>query len=136
RALDDAVRGLCVLDGDLPSSPAPEEHEGLEQFTWSRRHIESYLLVPAAIERAARSHDTRLRRLLDEELPDPGNEAAFRCFDAKRFLGPKGALAHLLGRPLRAGAIARALRADEIHPDVRALCTRIASGLGESELPG
>src|SRR4029453_5356301 len=39
------ARGLCVLDGDLPSAPAPEACEGLEYFTWSRRHIESYLLV-------------------------------------------------------------------------------------------
>lgn len=124
------AQGLCVLDADAPASPAPEPHEGLEVFTWRRRHIESYLLAPAAIERAARSHDTRLRRLLGDELPAPGDERALLSFDAKRFLGPKGALARVLGRVLPAGAIARSMREEEIHPEVRALCARIATGLG------
>ena len=43
--------GLCVLDRDDGRSlPGPEIDEpGLEFFTWGRRHIESYLLVPDAI---------------------------------------------------------------------------------------
>jgi hypothetical protein len=128
-----AVRGLCVLDGDVPSAPLPAACEGLEYFTWTRRHIESYLLVPAAIERAAGSRDTRLRRLLEAELPEPGDERALLSFDAKRFLGPKGPLARFLGRALAAGGIARAMRAEEIHGEVHALCERIAAGLGVRE---
>lgn len=137
RAGDGAVRGLCILDGDLPDAPPAEPGDGLEVFIWRRRHIESYLLVPAAILRAARSDDTRLRRLLEEELPDPRDERAWLAFDAKRFLGPKGPLARLLGRPLAPGWIARAMRADEIHEEVRALCTRLAAGLGvlEADVP-
>jgi hypothetical protein len=129
------ARGLCILDGDLPAAPAPPEAagEGLEVFTWRRRHIESYLLVPAAIERAARADDTRLRRLLEDELPPPRDEGAWLSFDAKRFLGPKGPLARQLGRTLAAGWIARAMRAEEIHEEVRALCARLAAGLGVLE---
>jgi hypothetical protein len=126
--------GLCVLDAD-GVAPAEIDHDRLEVFTWRRRHIESYLLVPTAIERAARTRDTRLRRILLEQLPAPGDERAFLTFDAKRFLGPKGPLARLLGRVLPAGAIARAMREEEIHPEVRALCERIAVGLGLGPLP-
>jgi hypothetical protein len=128
-----ALRGLCVLDGDLPSVPAPAACDGLEYFTWKRRHIESYLLVPAAIERAAGSRDARLRRLLELELPGPGDEHALLSFDAKRFLGPKGPLARFLGRALVAGGIARVMRVEEIHEEVRALCGQIAAGLGVRE---
>src|SRR5262245_58079194 len=80
RELAAPATGLCVLDAD-GVAPEAVEHDGLEVFTWCRRHIESYLLVPAAIERAARVRDTRLRRLLHEELPAPGNERAFLSYD-------------------------------------------------------
>jgi hypothetical protein len=125
-----AAQGLCVLDGDVPAPPPPLASEGLEYFTWSRRHIESYLLVPAAIERTARHRDARLRRLLEDELPAPGDEQALLSFDAKRFLGDKGPLARFLGRTLSPGGIARAMRAEEIHEEVRTLCARIGAGLG------
>ena len=129
----EAAQGLCVLDGDLPAAAPPPDSAGLEYFTWSRRHIESYLLVPAAIERTARPRDARLRRLLEDELPDPGDERALLSFDAKRFLGAKGPLARFLGRTLSPGGIARAMRAEEIHGEVRSLCARIAAGFGISE---
>jgi hypothetical protein len=136
RETQEGARGLCVLDGDVPAAPAPPAFAGLEYFTWSRRHIESYLLVPAAIERTARAGDLRLRRLLESELPDPGDEQALLSFDAKRFLGEKGPLARFLGRTLPPGGIARAMRAEEIHEEVRTLVGRIAAGLGvfESEI--
>jgi hypothetical protein len=133
RAEGGAATGLCILDGDLPAAPAEPPGDGLEVFTWRRRHIESYLLVPAAIERAARADDTRLRRLLDDELPHPADERALVSFDAKRFLGPKGPLARLLGRTLAPGWIARTMRADEIHEEARGVCGRIAAGLGVFE---
>lgn len=133
RAQGGSVRGLCILDSDLPALPVPEAGADLEVFTWRRRHIESYLLVPAAIERAARAGDTRLRRLLDDELPHPSDEGALRSFDAKRFLGPKGPLARFLGRTLAPGWIARSMRADEIDDEARGLCARIAAGLGVLE---
>ena len=125
-----AAQGLCVLDGDVPGVPPPPASAGLEYFTWSRRHIESYLLVPAAIERTARSRDARLRRLLESELPEASDEQALLSFDAKRFLGEKGPLARFLGRTLSPGGIARAMRAEEIQGEVRSLFERIAAGLG------
>jgi hypothetical protein len=129
-----AASGLCVLDAD-GQDPARIEHDGLQVVTWRRRHIESYLLVPAAIERAARTRDTRLRRILQEVLPPPGDERAFVAFDAKRFLRPKGPIARLLDRVLPAGAVARAMREEEIHPEVRTLFERIAAGLGLDRSP-
>jgi hypothetical protein len=130
RTLEPEARGLCVLDADVAPGPAPEAAEGLAYFTWRRRHIESYLLVPAAIERAARVRDTRLRRLLEDALPGPGDERAFARFDAKGFLGRKGPLARLLGRTLAAGGIARAMRLEELHPEVHALLDALAAGIG------
>jgi hypothetical protein len=125
-----AARGLCVLDGDTAAPPAPAAADGLAFFTWRRRHIESYLLVPDAIARASRTRDARLRRLLDEELPDPRDEDALASFDAKGFLGRKGPLARLLGRPLAPGGIARAMRLEELHGEVHALLDALAAGLG------
>lgn len=133
RETREGATGLCVLDGDLPAAPPPPAYAGLEYFTWSRRHIESYLLVPAAIERTARAGDLRLRRLLESELPQPGDEQALLSFDAKRFLGEKGPLARFLGRTLSPGGIARAMRAEEIPGEVRTLVARIAAGLGVFE---
>ena len=60
------ARALCVLDRDDGSEAAvPGGGEpGIEFFTWSRRHIESYLLVPEAIRRSLRlgDDDGRLER--------------------------------------------------------------------------
>ena len=49
-------RALCVLDRDDGATDPDEAgaEPGLEFFTWRRRHIESYLLVPSAIERTLR----------------------------------------------------------------------------------
>lgn len=124
------ARGVCVLDRDASEAPAPPPTPGLEFFTWRRRHIESYLLVPAAIERASRVRDARLRRLLGEELPDPSDERALAGFDAKRFLGRAGPLARFLGRTVAPGEIALAMRAQEAHVDVRSLLVLLAAGLG------
>jgi hypothetical protein len=133
------ARALCVLDRDDGSaSAAPlQEETGLEFFTWGRRHIESYLLVPGAIRRALnlREDDTRVERVLREHLPDGGDEDAYRDVDAKRLLGPNGALAHVLGQPLPLSRIARATREAELHTDVHALFDRLRTGLGIAAPP-
>ncbi|MCH2186194.1 hypothetical protein MK280_10005, partial [Myxococcota bacterium] len=49
---------------------------------------------------------------------------------AKRLLGIRGPLARDLGRALPAAEIARSMRPDEFHEDVRDLLYRIRSGLG------
>lgn len=133
------VRALCVLDADRERRPLPERaHEpGLEFFTWGRRHIESYLLVPAAICRAARvaPGESRLARWFERELPAPDDEEAFAELDAKGLFVHHGALQRLLGRPVRPAHVARAMRRDELHGDVHALLERLRAGLGLGE-PG
>ncbi len=121
-----AARALCVLDRDDGAQPdAGLEEPRLDFFTWSRRHIESYLLVPAAIQRVLGNGDGRVERVLREQLPMDIEEKAYRQVDAKRLLGPKGELARALGRPLPLSRIARATRESELHADVHALFARL-----------
>lgn len=128
-----AARGFCVLDRDDLPAPAAEPAlaPGLELFTWSRRHIESYLLVPEAILRSVGlpARDPRLRRLLAEHLPREGDEAAFRDLNAKALLRESGPLARALGRPISPGRLAREMDRREIHDDVLCLFSRLAGAL-------
>jgi hypothetical protein len=132
RQRESATRGICVLDRDGEETPEPASEPGLEFFTWGRRHIESYLLVPDAIRRGLgiRDHDGHFDRLMRAYLPALDDERALRDLDAKQLLGRKGPLARFLSRPVATGRIARAMRLEELHPDVRALFTRIQDGLG------
>jgi hypothetical protein len=132
RRHQSATRGLCVLDRDGDETPEPAFEPGLEFFTWGRRHIESYLLVPDAIRRGLRirDHDGHFDRLMRAHLPDLDDEEALRGLDAKQLLGRKGPLARVLSRPVAPGRIARAMRSEELHPDVRTLFARIQNGLG------
>jgi hypothetical protein len=121
------ARGLCVLDrdGGGASPPDPNGYD-LRFFTWSRRHIESYLLVPAAIRRALDlpAGDRRARRVeqvLLDLVPPSHDEDAWRALDAKRLLGDRGPLPQALGRALPLARIARATRETELHADVIAL---------------
>ena len=128
---DSGWRGLIVLDRDHHPEPeataaSPEDlagEPGLELFVWGLRHIESYLLVPSAIRRLAAGFEgvERLDSLIAAELGVDGQG------HAKRFLGTGGSLSEALGTDLRAGEIARAMRADELHADVRVLLTRIGA---------
>ena len=131
-----SLRALCILDRD-DHDGTPLHSGNLEFFTWSRRHIESYLLVPEALRRTlSGSKDVdRLERAVREHLPDPSDERAHREVNAKALLGRKGPLARVLGRPLPLARIARATRETELHPDVHSLFTRLRFELGEVE-PG
>jgi hypothetical protein len=139
RGAQAGARGLCVLDRDDGTGSQPPEgaEPGLEFFTWSRRHIESYLLVPDAIRRALGlpDDDARIGRVLREYLPPGADEHVLRDVDAKRLLGPNGALALSLGRPLPLSRIARFTREAELHADVHALFARLRTQLaaGPSE---
>jgi hypothetical protein len=125
-------RGLCVLDrdeGGVACSGSSLE-EGLDVFTWRRRHIESYLLVPDAIRRGLRiSPDEPRQRALRDLLPDPTDEVALGGFDAKRLLSRNGALAQAVGS-ITPGRIARTMRPEEFHPDVHALLSRLREAFG------
>ena len=121
------LQGLCVLDRDGGGEASAQGPEGLEVFPWSRRHIESYLLVSAAIQRSLRVRDpeARIARLLRRHLPSWEDERALRDFDAKRLLASHGPLARELGQPLVPGRIARLMRPEEQHADVAALIGRL-----------
>lgn len=126
--------GLCVLDRDDGRSLLASEVEepGLEFFTWGRRHIESYLLVPDAIRRALRlpPSDGRIELALRDQLPDDRDSAAWGALDAKRLLAPAGPLAQALGTKIPVGRVARATRANEMHEDVHAFFERLRVELG------
>ena len=126
RESQPAARALCVLDRDGGADAPPEEEPGLEFHVWGRRHIESYLLVPDAIRRSLRlpAQDTRLDRAFRGMLPPADDENAFQKLDAKRLLAPEGELARAVGRRVDAGRIARAMRPDELHPEVLSLLER------------
>ncbi len=131
------VRALCVLDRDDGSGAELSDAEpGLDIFTWTRRHIESYLLVPEALHRALGRDDDdgRLLRLLRRHLPDDGDEDAWREVDAKRLLGPGGLLPRTLGRRLDLAQIARVTRETELHRDVHALFARLRQEVQGVEL--
>jgi hypothetical protein len=134
-----AVRGLCVLDRDGHAGSAQDGiPEGLELFTWPRRHIESYLLVPSAIRRCMRMDvgDPRLHDLLDD-LPLGVCADALRDVDAKRLLVGKATLAKELGSALSPARIARCMNRSELHEDVLDLLARVQVAAGvRPECPG
>jgi len=132
RGRDADATGLCVLDRDAEGAPRPPavEEPGLEFFTWGRRHIESYLLVPAAIRRSLRlgDDDPRIERFFQRTMPR--DEAGLGAIDAKPLFAFQGELQRLLGRPVRPAQVARAMFAGEIHADVRALFARVRAAVG------
>ena len=150
RAVEDFARrggdsggwsGLVVLDRDHHAHSGSEEAlarelglsgegaAGLELFVWGQRHIESYLLVPAAIRRVLGddADDPRVEQALTKTR-DGESVAADRTANglhAKRVLGAGGSLSEALGQELRPGAIARAMRREDLHDDVHDLFGRI-----------
>lgn len=134
----ETTRGLCVLDCDDENVPVPPAEDGLEFFTWTRRHIESYVLVPAAIERVLglRPDDRRIERLLAAHLPEPRDAVSWRQLDAKQLLGRQGELSQVLGKSIPLARIARATREEELHTDVIDLFARLRDGLGPAPARG
>ncbi len=129
----DGLRALCLLDRDQGDHDLRGcQRDGLEFHVWPRRHIESYLLVPAAIARSLRlgARDGRVSDYFAHEVPALDDEPAFRDFDAKSLFGGRGALSEQLGRPVSSGRVAKVMRADEIHRDVCSLLDRLASAAG------
>ena len=135
--LSGAWGGLCVLDGDDVDAPLPVTEDALGFFTWSRRHIESYLLVHEAIARALglRVDDRRLQHFFDAHVPASEDADAWRRLDAKRLLGERGEFAQILGRSLPLARVARATRIEELHADVLGLFERLQDELGPRPAP-
>ena len=138
RALSPEASGLCILDRDDRGADAPGEapEPGLEFFTWPRRHIESYLLVPEAIARQTRSaiDAQHVARLLAGAAPVARRplrrRVARRPDHAKHLLSARGPVARALGYPISSAGVARAMRADELHADVLDLLERVRERAG------
>lgn len=133
------MSGLVVLDRDDLDGPTDLGDEpGLEFFMWERRHIESYMLVPSAIKRAAGGgrEDSRIDRVLAEHLPSENDPRRLRDLDAKRLLAGKGPLARALGCALTTPDIAKCMRREDIHGEVLGLLDRLSVGFGlKAEAP-
>ncbi len=129
-----SLQGMCVLDRDDVDVEvlSPETDIALEFFTWSRRHIESYLLVRTAILRCLpeKSSDGRVTALVERLIPEAEDEVALKEIDAKRLLSVKGPLARGLGHVVRPSHIARAQRESELHSDVFRLIERLQLQVG------
>lgn len=129
-----SLRALCVLDPDVERRPPPAaaREPGLEFFTWGRRHIESYLLVPEAIRRSLRlaREDQRVDRYFRCVLPAVDDEEALRELDAKPLFAEHGDFHALLGRPVRPAQVARSMLHEELHADVQELLGRLREALG------
>ena len=122
-----ALRGICVLDRDDHAGEVSlGEPEGLEFFTWPRRHIESYLLVTVAMRRCMRMspEDPRVGELLGD-LPRQASEDVLRDLDAKRLLSSKSARARDLGAVLSPARIAGCMNRSDLHGDVLTLLDRM-----------
>ena len=101
--------------------------EGLEFFTWSRRHIESYLLVSGAIRRALSlpSSDHRLEAVLERELPERGRRG--RLAHARREAPARGDRA-ARARCSAARCRSRGSRARRARTSCTRTCTRCSTG--------
>ena len=130
-------KGLVVLDRDHHTYAEPPVlgEPSLEVFTWGRRHIESYVLVPSAIRRVLGTNvDASLvTRLIEDYLPAAGDEEACRRLDAKKLLSRRGPFAREASSAISPAAIARCMRSEELHSDVVDLYERIREGLGVTE---
>lgn len=130
------ARGLVVLDRDADGAPRPRAvpEPGLEYFTWARRHIESYLLVPEAIRRSLRlpPDDARIERFFRAAMPS--DEVGLGTIDAKRLFAVRGQLEQLVGRTVRPAAVARAMRTEELHRDALDLLARLREALDLGDL--
>ncbi len=137
RATEPTARALCVLDRDADGPPPPPSvaEPGLDFFTWQRRHIESYLLVPGAIRRSLKlpTGDMRVERFFRAELP--GSEEGLGALDAKPLFAFRGEFERLLGRAVKPVHVARAMHVGELHPDVLDLLSRVRGGLGLDAVP-
>jgi hypothetical protein len=129
QAANGCIRGVCILDRDgHAGDEADESPEGLEFFTWPRRHIESYLLVPPAMRHCMRMSpgDPRLNEVLSD-LPRSSAEGALQDLDAKRLLAGKSTLARELGVPLSPARIARCMHRSDLHSDILDLLDRLGA---------
>ncbi len=139
RAVDNAVRGLLLLDRDNRDEDEHElRAENLAFHRWTRYEIENYLLVPSAIERFLGPddlfHRSIVREVFEAELPasilvDPLRdiEAIIRI-PASRTILPRV----FAQDPMRLSKadyyrIAEVMEPHEIHSEVTEVLDKIAA---------
>ena len=92
--IEQGHRGLVVLDRDhhAEASSLLAEEPGLEVFTWSRRHIESYLLVRPAIGRLLEREGQvgAWTEIVNAHIPPLGDELPVATPQLMEFVGPRG----------------------------------------------
>lgn len=145
KAVVPDLRGLLILDGDNRATP---DHEvggvGLSIARWRRYEIENYLLVPAAIERLlipdppdlfsggeARAAIEYLKTqfpppFFDDPLSDE-YEIAVEVAASKRILPQMFAAAGRIMEKSDFFHVARVMKPEEIHPEVKVMLDLVAS---------
>ena len=160
RSFRDDCAGICLLDPDIDRPGLQEavrhhREEGLEFFIWQRRHLESYMLVPEAIARAA-NMGAMFENQIIEAFRDflaarpravlfPENVEDYRklhldwmeTFDAKRWIFspyPKdGGFIHIhAGGNITPQHVAQCMTSDEVHEDVARFIERLYALCGNS----
>ena len=149
RLVRDDLPGLVLIDGDAhPDIQATEiTGHGLQRLRWKRYEIESYLLHPGALKRfieqqvgieAAQPHIEDLKRHFEENYPpaflkDPFADTPYLKNTKARtdLLPPALDAAGIPGFPYtRFYEIARAMKPEEIHPEVIEKLDRIMEAFG------
>jgi len=149
RLVRDDLPGLVLIDGDAhPDIQSTEiTGHGLQRLRWKRYEIESYLLHPEALKRfveeqvgieAAEPHIEDLKRHFEENYPpaflkDPFADTPYLKNTKARtdLLPPALDAAGIPGFPYtRFYEIARAMKPEEIHPEVIEKLDRIMEAFG------
>ena len=143
RALVSDVRGVELRDGDSRGG-GQKAPAGLELLFWKRKEIESYLLHPESVVRhlqsvTSKKNAEKARQYMEIKLPpelfgSPSGEQLF----LKEFLIKDFFSALFQEAGLRQAtsedylSMAKEMKAEEIHPEVREKLDRIADHLGLS----
>jgi predicted ATPase len=149
RLVRDDLPGLVLIDGDAhPDIQSTEiTGHGLQRLRWKRYEIESYLLHPEALKRfveeqvgieAAEPHMEDLQRHFEEKYPpaflkNPFEDTPYLRNTKARIdlLPPALDAAGILSFPYtRFYEIARAMKAEEIHPEVIEKLDKIMEAFG------
>jgi len=149
RLVRDDLPGLVLIDGDAhPDIQSTEiTGHGLQRLRWKRYEIESYLLHPEALKRfveeqvgieAAEPHIEDLKRHFEENYPpaflkDPFADTPYLKNTKARtdLLPPALDAAGIMSFPYtRFYEIARAMKPEEIHPEVIEKLDRIMEAFG------
>jgi len=149
RLVRDDLPGLVLIDGDAHPDIQSTEiiGHGLQRLRWKRYEIESYLLHPDALKRfveeqvgieAAEPHMEDLQRHFEDNYPpaflkDPFSDTPYLKNTKARtdLLPPALDAAGILNFPYtRFYEIARAMKPEEIHPEVIEKLDRIMEAFG------